>query len=198
MTERSRIGPLLRNITAIGTVVLSCALLPSVTRAQDSFENQTNTALNALYGLCLNNEFDAYRVNRLADAMGWEALDESLIEFMIPTSEINYDFYVGYQILAPGDPPLPAFAFAGLSQEDHGEVEYCSLFFGDVLVDEFVSGLQQDTHADLLTQETRYADEVTFFTVPDLPDVIVWLHRENRSDRGLRVTAIFGGLPSSN
>lgn len=161
----------------------------------ETVENQTNTALSALYGLCLNDQFDANGMRILAGQMGWETVEPEMVQTLNPTPQIEFDFLEGYIIPAPGDPPLPALAFVGASSEAHGVVEYCSWFFDDVPSEEFVSGLVCDADAEVVSDESRIGDRVRFFRIPDLPDHMVMVQVENRNPRGLRVTTIVGGLP---
>ncbi|MEJ6390269.1 hypothetical protein [Gymnodinialimonas ulvae] len=169
-----------------GPVIANCGI--------ETVENQTNTALSALYGLCLNDQFDATGMRNLAEQMRWESVDPEMVQTLNPTPQIEFDFLDGYIIPAPGDPPLPALAFVGASSEAHGVVEYCSWFFDDVPSEEFVTSFICDSDAEMVSDETRIGDRVRFFSIPDLPDHMVMVQVENRNSRGLRVTTIVGGL----
>lgn len=165
-------------------------LLPSATKSQGMVEAQTNSALSAFYGFCLNSGFVAKDVSVLAERFGWKKVPGSEMDIYTPKTEANYLFYDGYIILTPDDPPLPTLAFAGERFDEGEKVEYCSLFFQDVLSEKFVDGLKGDAPANKISDQKIIGQRNRFYEIADFPRGIVLIESEVRSERGLRASFI--------
>lgn len=165
--------------------------LSSPVNADGMVEHQTNAALSAFYGLCLNKEFDANAVSELSERLSWEQISEEEMWAFIPRTEAEYEFFDGYILLSPDDPPVPMLAFAGLSIQETEPVHHCALFFRDVLASEFTTAFVEDTSARLVSDDGPIGAVTRFYQVPDFPKSLVLLESEKRNERGLLANFLF-------
>ena len=183
-------GRFLRFVRFSGRWVTVCATVYSTNvLAQEYVEHQTNVALSAFYGFCLNDMFDLKGVSEMASRMGWEKISASGLLPFIPQIEAEILEYDGYILTSPDDPPVPMAAFVGVSKDPDGLTEHCSLFFKDVLPDEFVPAFFEDTNAELVFENSKIAGSANFYTVPEFPNDFVLLETQTRG-RGVRASRL--------
>ncbi|WP_299677862.1 hypothetical protein [uncultured Roseobacter sp.] len=179
------ITSVLRRCVAVGVVTL-CSY-PAL--AEELVENQTNSALSAFYGFCLNEMFDLDQVSELATRFGWEVIPNEELQVFVPQIEAEVTDYSGYLALTPDEPPLPIAVFVGQSVDPDGLTYHCSIFFRDVLPDEFLTAFIADTQAIYVGGEQKAAGWVAFYAVPEFRGDFILIESQTRG-RGLRATRL--------
>ncbi|MEQ8166670.1 MAG: hypothetical protein RIC93_11415 [Alphaproteobacteria bacterium] len=160
--------------------------------AEELVEHQTNAALGAFFGVCLNTGFELSRVEELAERLDWKKIEAPELEIFVPDVEAEFLDYFGYALLTPDEPPLPVAAFFGTSADPDGKTQHCSMVFKDVLPSEFIEAFVQDTEARLVDSSGGYAGEFEFYSVADFPNDLVLIETQPRQ-RGLRITRLIRG-----
>lgn len=160
--------------------------------AEEFVEHQTNAALGAFFGVCLNTGFALSRVEELADRLDWKEIKAPELAVFVPDVEAEFLDYFGYALLTPDEPPLPVAAFFGISADPDGKTHHCSMVFKDVLPSEFVEAFVQDTGAQLVDSSGGYAGKFEFYSVVDFPNDLVLIETQPRQ-RGLRITRLMRG-----
>jgi len=181
------------SIGACGRWLLVCATASGGSAsALETVEHQTNAALSAFYGFCLTEFFNREDVGSLATRFGWEEIPENELELFIPQIEAEVLEYKGYILSSPDDPPVPMAAFVGLSKDPDGFTEHCSVFFKDVLPDEFVPSFVEDTSSELVLENTQASGNANFYSIPEFPNDFILIETQKRG-RGVRASRLIPG-----
>jgi hypothetical protein len=139
MMMRSLVSSLLVTITLAGAV-----------RAENMVEPQAQTAAEAFLGICLNDSFSPENVVTLAERRGWERLRSAVLDTFLsgPKLENRHGFIAKTQ-----DVQMVVMT-AQMTSAEGGAFDICSILFGDVRAEKFISVLEYNQPLKVISDKT--------------------------------------------
>ena len=151
-------------------------------------------SLDAFYGACMNEAFELRAVVPFISQMGWQEIDAMTLTMFSPPGP--QDFLKGWVAESPDKPPLPFLLVVSRPVDRLNGVEVCTAMFGGLDPREFQAVFVDETGAVETGRDNAAGGTTFFYSLPDLPDILVSLALDTRGGgREVVATAVHMGQP---
>lgn len=167
-------------------IAVILAAPPSAAGEFDTVEKLTNSYLDMLYSVCLNDGYRTDLLVSLAGQLRWPKLPKALLDVHRPPNPVAYfDGWIG---TLPEFSPFPFFIYGSKAVEGNTQIETCSLYLRNANAREFVGVILEEPHK-VLEDRDGFSEHTMIVTLDELPGAILTMTTENRGSQGRGVFA---------